>query len=225
MSNLKKASNKDVSTYPGVLTDSFNGKERTLNTRKYLNNKHKHRKKLAKKSITKRDEGIKNTYIRNLSNCNLTTDEINLLSKGLRFIPSPHTNTDSVKKQILRDFNQFARRMRLRYIYHGRRKMKHPFCVKSNWEPPVQRSVTLEKYLEETKIKLSKIEITKPKPNMPKSECKAIRQLKENSEINIKKADKGTTPVINGQDERGHDTNRGQRTLQTPPETSGRGNL
>ena len=27
MSNLKKASNKDVSTYPGVLTESFNGKE------------------------------------------------------------------------------------------------------------------------------------------------------------------------------------------------------
>ena len=26
MSNLKKASNKDISTYPGVLTESFNGK-------------------------------------------------------------------------------------------------------------------------------------------------------------------------------------------------------
>ena len=78
--------------------------------------------------------------------------------------------------------------------------MEHPFYVKTNWEPPVQRSVTLEKYLEETKIKLSmkllEIEITKPKPNIPKSERKAIRQLKENSEINIKKADKGTTTVI-----------------------------
>ena len=31
---------------------------------------------------------------------------------------------------------------------------------------------------------------------MPKSELEAIRQLKENSEINIKKADKGTTTVI-----------------------------
>ena len=138
MSNLKKASNKDVSAYPGVLTESFNGKQRISNTRKYLTNKGKHRKKLAKKSITKRDEEIKSTFTRNLSNCNLTTDEINLLSKGLLFIPSPHTTTDSVKKQILRDFNQFARRMRLRYIYRGRGKMKHPFYVKSNWEPPVQ---------------------------------------------------------------------------------------
>ena len=196
MSNLKKASNKDVSTYPGVLTESFNGKERISNTRKYLNNKRKHSKKLANKSITKRDEKIKSTYIRNLSNCNLTIDQINLLTKGLRFIPSPHTNTDSVKKQNLRDFNQFARRMHLRYIYHSTRNKKHPFYVKSNWEPPIQRSVTLEKYLEETKIKLSEIKITKPKPNMPKSQGEAIRQLKGNSEINIKKADKGTTTVI-----------------------------
>ena len=45
MSNLKKASNKDVSTYPGVLTESFNGKERISNTRIYFNNKRKHRKK------------------------------------------------------------------------------------------------------------------------------------------------------------------------------------
>ena len=109
MSNLKKASNKDVSIYPCVLTESFNGKGRVSDTRKYLNKKRKHRKKLAKNSIIKKAEEIKNTYIRNLSNCNLTTDQINLSSRGLRFIPSPHTNTNSVKKQILRDFNQFAR--------------------------------------------------------------------------------------------------------------------
>ena len=59
--------------------------------------------------------------------------------------------------------------------------MKHPFYVKSNWEPPVQQSVALETYLEEMKIKLSEIEITEPKLNLPKSECKAIRELKENS--------------------------------------------
>ena len=96
MSNLKKASNKDVSIYPCVLTESFNGKGRVSNTRKYLNKKRKHRKKLAKNSIIKKAEEIKNTYIRNLSNCNLTTDQINLLSRGLRFIPSPHSNTNSV---------------------------------------------------------------------------------------------------------------------------------
>ena len=144
MSNLKKARNKDVSIYPCVLTESFNGKGRVLNTRKYLNKKCKHRKKLAKMSINKKAEEIKNTYIRNLSNCNLKTDQTNQLSRGLCFISSPHTNTDGVKKQMRHNLNQFARRMHLRYIYHGREKMKHPFYVKSNWEPPVQQSVALE---------------------------------------------------------------------------------
>ena len=37
--------------------------------------------------------------------------------------------------------------MRLQFIYHGKDKNIHPFDVKSNWEPPVQQSVTLESYL------------------------------------------------------------------------------
>lgn len=144
MSNLKKARNKDVSIYPCVLTESFNGKGRVSNTRKYLNKKCKHRKKLAKMSINKKAEEIKNTHQK--PNCNLKTDQTNLLTRGLCFIPSPHTNIESVKKQMLHNFNQFARQMHLQYIYHGREKMKHPFYVKSNWEPPVQqlKSVALE---------------------------------------------------------------------------------
>lgn len=65
ISNLKKARNKDVSIYPCVLTESFNGKGRVSNTRKYLNKKCKHRKKLAKMSINKKALEINNTYIRN----------------------------------------------------------------------------------------------------------------------------------------------------------------
>ena len=37
--------------------------------------------------------------------------------------------------------------MRLKYIFHRQNKSIHPFYVKSNWEPPVQPSVTLEHYL------------------------------------------------------------------------------
>ena len=38
--------------------------------------------------------------------------------------------------------------------------------------------------------------MTKPKHNLPLNERKAIRELKNYSEINVKKADKGTTIVI-----------------------------
>ena len=83
-------------------------------------------------------------HIKNLSDIQLTTDQTSLLSKGLRFIPTPVTKENSIRHQLMRDFNQFARRMRLQYIYHGENNEPHPFHVKTNWEPPAQQSVALE---------------------------------------------------------------------------------
>ena len=40
------------------------------------------------------------------------------------------------------------------------------------------------------------IQISKPKTNQPPAERKALKDLKNNTEINIKKADKGTTSVF-----------------------------
>ena len=86
--------------------------------------------------------------------------------------------------------------MRLRYIFHGKNKDQHLFHVKSNWVPPVQQSVVLESYLEEVKTELAEIQLLKPKHNLPHNERKAIKDLRNNHDINIKKADKGTTTVI-----------------------------
>ena len=44
--------------------------------------------------------------------------------------------------------------MRPQFIYHGKDKNIHPFYVTSNWELPVQQSVTLESYLEQIEIQL-----------------------------------------------------------------------
>ena len=126
----------------------------------------------------------------------MTTDQINLLSKGLKFIPTPTVKENTVRQQLLLDFKQFARRMRLRYIFHKKDKEQHPFHVKSDWEPPVQPSVALETYLEEVKGQLAEIELFKPRNNLPSEERKAIRDLRSNSDIVIKKADKGSTTVI-----------------------------
>jgi len=81
-------------------------------------------------------------------------------------------------------------------MYHGENNEPHPFHIKSNWNPPVQPSVTLESYLEEVKLELAEIEIAKPKNNLPFNEIKAIKELKNNPDVNIKKADKGSTTVI-----------------------------
>ena len=58
-------------------------------------------------------------YIKNLSNEQLTDKQITLLSRGLKFIPTPVTKENLIRRQFLADFNQFARRMRLQYIFHG----------------------------------------------------------------------------------------------------------
>ena len=92
-------------------------------------------------------------FIKNLSKANLTDNQIKLLSKGLKFIPTATITKNKKRRQLLRDYKDFTRRMRLKYIFHGQNKSIHPFYVKSNWEPPFQPSVTLETYLEEVKQK------------------------------------------------------------------------
>lgn len=122
----------------------------------------------------------------------------------------------------MQDFDNFTRPIRLQYMYHGENNKPHPFHVKSNWNPPVQPSVTLESYLEETKLQLTEIETAKLKNNFHYNEIKAIKELKNNPQVNIKKADKGTTTVImNKQDKIGEgqiqlNNEENYRPLATP---------
>ena len=50
--------------------------------------------------------------------------------------------------------------------------------------------------MENVKTQLAEIKITEPKNNLSHSEVKALKELKNNPAINLKKADKGTTTVI-----------------------------
>ena len=126
----------------------------------------------------------------------LTSDQTNLLAKGLKFIPTPKENETQIRRHLLKDYENFARRMRLQYIFFGEDNEPHPFHVKSNWIPPVQKSVALESYLEEVKVQLAEIQLTKPKDNLLNTERKALKTLRENPNINLKKADKGTRMVV-----------------------------
>ena len=112
--------------------------------------------------------------------------------------------------------------MRLQYIFHGENNEPHPFHVKSGWIPPVQQSVALESYLEETKVLLAKTQLTKPKNNLSYTEQKALETLRNNTNINLKKADEGTrTVVLNTEDkiQEGQvqlDNNEHYRPLESP---------
>jgi hypothetical protein len=52
----------------------------------------------------------------NLSQRQLSANEYLLLSRGLKFIPTPFVK--GVKAEVLTDFDELARKMRCRYLYH-----------------------------------------------------------------------------------------------------------
>ena len=158
--------------------------------------KRRQRRKKSSNNIVSFQTTSGEKYIKNLSNKKITDAQIKLISHGLKFIPVNKLNKNRIRRQSLQDFETFARRMRLKYMFYGHNRNVHPFYVKSNWNPPVQRSVALESYLEEVKLQLTKIQITKPKQNLSRDEQKALNELKQNNDINLKKADKGSTTVI-----------------------------
>ena len=99
-------------------------------------------------------------------------------------------------QNLLRDVDHFARRMCLQYIFHGENTKPHPFQVKSTSKPQVQLSVALESYSEEVKIKLAELELKNPKDNLTPAERETLNTQKRDTNINFKKADKGTTSVV-----------------------------
>ena len=172
MKEIEEIKNKTCESYPCLFSECGTKKQREdkVEKRKTKNKKHNERKKKTHKDINAIKTECNKKYIKNLSNFDTTTDQTNLPSRGLKFVPTPSTNETALRRQLLSDFDQFARRMRLQFIFHS--------------------------YLEEIKTELAHIPITRPKHNLPLNQRKAFTELTNNTEINIKKADKGTTTVI-----------------------------
>ena len=149
MSEIQRNQNKESESYPtlcSLSTVHYKGKKGKTK-RVFCNKKRKERRKTLRRDINQKKMESMKRNIKNLSNNELTRDQITLLSRGLKFIPTPVANEDHIRRQLLNDHRAFARRMRLKYIFHGQSKEPHPFHVKSNWEPPIQPSVALETYL------------------------------------------------------------------------------
>ena len=165
------------------------------------NRKRKERRKIKdKKRFCDAIESRKQ-YIKNLSNEQLTDEQITLLSRSLKFIPTPVAKENLIRHQLLADFNQLVRRMRLQYIFHGVEKEPHPFNVKSDWKRPVQPSVALETFQEEVKLELASIEFDKPKDNISTGERQALKELSSNQSIILTKSDKDNiTGLMSRQD-------------------------
>ena len=125
------------------------------------------RRRMRQKNATHRRQTtqreINEKFLKNFSSHQLTDNQVSMISKGLKFIPTPVTDERKIRHQLLQDFEQFARRMRLQYIFHGQNKEPHPFHVKSNWIPPVQQSVAFANiFMAEFETKLIRQSRIKP---------------------------------------------------------------
>ena len=118
MSQLNDSTeNKKCEKYSRVSVTCVNNTPGGLNQNSFTKTKRntaKHRKR-RNRSSTKRVRYKKDKeekYIKNVSNEKLTDAQIKLISQGLKFIPNK-PNKNKIRQQLLQDFDDFARWMRL----------------------------------------------------------------------------------------------------------------
>jgi hypothetical protein len=143
-----------------------------------------------------------NTVI-NLSNQNLTPNDITTLNKGLTFAPTPG---EPDMGAIAHDLESFFRRLRLRHFFFDTKTndTRDPFQInldrrfrkKSDWTPKTQDDC-LESFIKLVRLDFIKYKQKAPSTsNITATQKTAIRTLALNPEIVVKKADKGSAVCI-----------------------------
>ena len=102
---LQEMSNKPDEKYKCLFSESYASQGAT-NKQNLSNRKRKERKRNKRtKHFNARLESNKK-HIKNLFNHIMTSEQINLLGKGLKFIPTPPTKKTQIRRQVLQDFDQ-----------------------------------------------------------------------------------------------------------------------
>lgn len=191
----------------------------SLDTNKKANKKKKHQpntkgKKQVKQPVQTQQKGEnlhhnnQKDIIFNTSKYELTEDEINVLTKGLKFVPS----RDKVNvSDILSDIREWERRMRLREYFYGKDQEEDSQNGKEKpssqeninlaedsrsrnklFIPPTKRDLALDLFIELVKEDILKGIKKSSKTNITKGEAAAIKKLMNNNDIIIRPADKGS---------------------------------
>lgn len=136
----------------------------------------------------------------NLSDRTLSEHELRILSKGLKFVPTP-TNVN--KTELITDIKQWGRRMRLREYFgnddNSNTELDDDNTYKKplNWTPSPSRDLALDCYLNGVKRAiLQHAPHNAQRSNITRLEREAIKSLKRDSGIVIFQADKGAAVVV-----------------------------
>ena len=160
------------------------------------------RRKRCRRKRRKTNRKLDTTTVINLSSVQLTQDEVNLLSGGLKFCPTPtHINRPELKA----DISDFIRRLRLHEYFYDENNNNNnnpshdghnPFRVKSNWTPHPGRDASLDAFSNTIEEQIVNSRPTKIRDNLTKRERRALKRLIRREDIIIKPADKGSGTVV-----------------------------
>ena len=131
----------------------------------------------------------------NLSNRILSPAEISLLSKGLKFIPTPSSIN---KAKIKENLEVFGRKLRLKWHFKDKDNFSplDPFVEKSKFSPKGDAMIEVYMSCLEEKI-LNMADNFKPSyNNLTREERTALNDLRDDYSIVIKEADKGSAVVV-----------------------------
>ena len=137
----------------------------------------------------------------NLSSICLTDTQARVLSKGLKFTPTPRRNTTGMEK----DIHKFMRKLRLTEYFANENDITFDEetqpLIKSKGTfhpppPPRNRNKTLDIVVDYLNNQHFDNAATKSKSDISKNEWEAIKSLKENDSIVIKEAGKGGAVVV-----------------------------
>ena len=141
-----------------------------------------------------------NRIVVNLSKRHLTEAEVSLLSKGLKFCPTPERiDIYNVRK----DIRDYVRRIRLREYFYcadevdGDFSEMPAFKTKSTWCPERNREMAIEAYVDALERTILSHDLNvKCHRNMTQDEQTALENLRGYVDIIIKQADKGSAVVV-----------------------------
>ena len=169
------------------------GSRRFRKSYRLINRKRRVNSKTQRNKRTRAEFNKK--FILNFTRTKLSNEEILLLSKGTKFVPSP--NIFHVRNNIMADFIELARKMRCRFCYSNTSENTelHPLYLKTGHVPP-RCNNALENYVTDTMLAISSLEVNSFKDNLSRVERKSLVKISNNSEIYISKADKNNTTVL-----------------------------
>ena len=135
----------------------------------------------------------------NLSDSPLSRAHLDVLNKGLKFVPTP--TTVNIKQCVTEAFEKLRNRMSTIYHFHKNLQPYNPLHRKTNWIAPKPKNKHLLNYFDFLKNDLEIFNnevftITNKKCNLTPEEKHCLRNLSKNDNIVIKKADKGGSIVI-----------------------------